>query len=250
MSLFAACISRPDNVLDEDQMTDVLIDVHMAEGLLDMQRQENRGGNHITEEYQKEVIAAVLMRHGISKFDYDSSLVWYSRNLKLLIRVYERVQDSLTARHDWWMAQASGIREFDISPAGDSVQLWTIGNYQLLAVESPHNYRTWTIESDSNYQRGDTLRWLFDTHQIGSRQFIATLAVTLSGRDSTWQHASTVVAREDHHYELTVVGDSDADISRAILSAYLLPLNGRDTLRHRQPMLLDQISVLRYHKRP
>lgn len=247
--LLSACISRPDNVLDEDQMTDVLIDVHMAEGLLDMQREEMRNGERLTDEYQQEIIAAVLLRHGVMKADYDSSLVWYSKNLKQLIRVYDRVQDSLDARHDWWLAQASGIREFGVSLQGDSVQLWTLTDYLLLQGETPQNSRVWTIESDSNYQAGDTLLWQLDVHQLEHRQLIATLAVTMARGDSIWQSASTVVARADRPYVLTAVGDSSANIRRTVLSVYLLPLQSSDTAVNRHPLLIDDISLMRYHKR-
>ena len=34
LSVVASCIDRPDIVLDEEQMIDLLVDVHRAEGLL------------------------------------------------------------------------------------------------------------------------------------------------------------------------------------------------------------------------
>ena len=36
LSVAASCIDRPDIVLDEEQMIDLLVDVHRAEGLLEM----------------------------------------------------------------------------------------------------------------------------------------------------------------------------------------------------------------------
>ena len=39
LSVVASCIDRPDIVLDEEQMIDLLVDVHRAEGLLEMQQQ-------------------------------------------------------------------------------------------------------------------------------------------------------------------------------------------------------------------
>ena len=48
LSVAASCIDRPDIVLDEDQMIDLLVDVHRAEGLLEMQLPDRRLPNNIS----------------------------------------------------------------------------------------------------------------------------------------------------------------------------------------------------------
>ena len=110
LSVVASCIDRPDIVLDEEQMIDLLVDVHRAEGLLEMQQQQGAGFGSDLDTYQKEVIAAVLQKHGVSRSRYDSSLMWYAQHLKLLTRVYGHVDERLKEEHEMWSLQVTGFR--------------------------------------------------------------------------------------------------------------------------------------------
>lgn len=231
--LLTACISRPDYVIDEQRLTAVLIDVHMAEGLLDMQNTELRMSQDTT--YQKEVMAAVLARHGLKKADYDTSLIWYSQNLSRLIKVYKRVEDSLQARHKYWQAVVGDHREFDISPAGDSVNLWTIDSYVVLDEGRRDHLRSWRIEADSNYVAGDSIVWSWGARPLDSLHvLVASLSLQLERGDSTWMRGASVVVRRDSAVQMAVAADAGALIRTIILTANMLPAVS-DRIESNQP---------------
>ena len=179
LSVVASCIDRPDIVLDEDQMIDLLVDVHRAEGLLEMQQQQGAGFGSDLDTYQKEVIAAVLQKHGVSRSRYDSSLMWYAQHLKLLTRVYGHVDERLKEEHEMWGLQVTETRDFVGSMAGDSVDLWTLRDHLILDSRRYSDILFWEIPSDSNFVDGDTLRWRFIIRQLlPGQKVLASISLT------------------------------------------------------------------------
>ena len=179
LSVVASCIDRPDVVLDEEQMIDLLVDVHRAEGLLEMQQQQGVGYGADLELYQKEVIAAVLQKHGVSRSRYDSSLMWYAQHLKLLTRVYGHVDERLKEEHEMWSLQVTETRDFVSSMAGDSVDLWTLREHLILDHRRYSDILFWEIPSDSNFVDGDTLRWRFTIRQLlPGQKVLASISLT------------------------------------------------------------------------
>ena len=179
LSVVASCIDRPDIVLDEEQMIDLLVDVHRAEGLLEMQQQQGAGFGSDLDTYQKEVIAAVLQKHGVSRSRYDSSLMWYAQHLKLLTRVYGHVDERLKEEHEMWSLQVTETRDFVNSIAGDSVDLWTLRDHLILDSRRYSDILFWEIPSDSNFVDGDTLRWRFIIRQLlPGQRVLASISLT------------------------------------------------------------------------
>ena len=179
LSVVASCIDRPDIVLDEEQMIDLLVDVHRAEGLLEMQQQQGVGFGTDLDIYQKEVIASVLQKHGVSRSRYDSSLMWYAQHLKLLTRVYGHVDERLKEEHEMWSLQVTETRDFVSSMAGDSVDLWTLREHLILDSRRYSDILFWEIPSDSNFVDGDTLRWRFTVRQLlPGQKVLASISLT------------------------------------------------------------------------
>ena len=179
LSVVASCIDRPDIVLDEEQMIDLLVDVHRAEGLLEMQQQQGAGFGSDLDTYQKEVIAAVLQKHGVSRSRYDSSLMWYAQHLKLLTRVYGHVDERLKEENEMWSLQVTETRDFVSSMAGDSVDLWTLRDHLILDSRRYSDILFWEIPSDSNFVDGDTLRWQFTVRQLlPGQKVLASISLT------------------------------------------------------------------------
>lgn len=179
LSVVASCIDRPDFVLEEEQMIDLLVDVHRAEGLLEMQQQQGAGFGSDLDTYQKEVIAAVLQKHGVSRSRYDSSLMWYAQHLKLLTRVYGHVDERLKEENEMWSLQVTETRDFVSSMAGDSVDLWTLRDHLILDSRRYSDILFWEIPSDSNFVDGDTLRWQFTVRQLlPGQKVLASISLT------------------------------------------------------------------------
>ena len=151
--VLAACQSQPDYVLEEDQMIDLLTEVHMAEGLIYVQKKQMSDDA----EYGQQIIAAVLEKKKVSKAEYDSSLVWYSQHLNSLIRIYKHVNENLKERHQEWLNQLAESGSFALFPSGDDVSLWNLSDYCLLEAKAGQHHREWVLKTDSTFRAGDTI---------------------------------------------------------------------------------------------
>lgn len=254
LSVAASCIDRPDYVLDEDRMIDVLVDVHRAEGLLEIQQQHFTGSPDRNEQYQREVIAAVLQKHGVARAQYDSSLMWYAQHLKLLTRVYSHVDERLQEEHELWSLQVAEAQTFAASAAGDSVELWTLRQHLVLDAHRHTDVRFWEIPSDSNFLAGDTLHWQFSVrHLLPGQQLIASMSLEPEEvRDERGNLANdqpfeplayrVSVIREPGRCQLDLWADSLVTFRTALLSLVVM----QDTTLH-APVFADSITLIRTH---
>ncbi|MCQ2328578.1 MAG: DUF4296 domain-containing protein [Paludibacteraceae bacterium] len=87
-AVFTAC--RPRNILSPKQMEDVFVDLHTAEGMIEIS-----GLNYGHDEYLKGYFQSVLDKHGITQAQFDSSLVWYTSNPVIFEKIYPKVVERL-----------------------------------------------------------------------------------------------------------------------------------------------------------
>ena len=153
LALSACKVERPDTVLPDDKMEDILYDYHIARAM----------GEEIpyNESYKRVLyIDEVFRKHGITEAQFDTSMVWFSRNPTVIADIYERVNKRLKAQRDRYNSLIA-IRDNrpKMSPAGDSVDVWVdLPLYQLTG--TPFNNKlAFALVADTNYHARDTLKW-------------------------------------------------------------------------------------------
>lgn len=242
--LITSCISRPDYVLDEDAMVSLLTDVHRSEGLLELQQDNKVITNDET--YKQAVMAAVLVKHNVTRAQYDSSLVWYGQNLSYLVKVYNKVQKNLIDDIDYWKNVGTEREsEFGISVAGDSVELWSIDNYLTMDERRLGSFRFWEISADSNFVKGDSLVWhLHFPFVPESHILVATLSCNYE--DILEMNMSrTQVARQDTSISLSLRSDTTVMFKSIIASVALL----KDSMTVDDDYaFIDSLSLIRIHR--
>ncbi|MEN9918659.1 MAG: hypothetical protein RL662_1095 [Bacteroidota bacterium] len=77
-----------NKVIPKDKMAEVLYDIQLAETIHQVKYEDFK-----TRQQKDALIEGVLLKHGITQAQLDSSLVWYSDN----VEVYTRVNDSIIA---------------------------------------------------------------------------------------------------------------------------------------------------------
>ena len=98
-------------VLSEDDMIDLLTDIHKSEAIIEMSPQNYRGDS-----LKAVVRQSVFAKHNVTQEEFDSSIVWYGHNVGKYIKIY----DGVIARLDdeeLELAQAE-------SPKGVKVKPW------------------------------------------------------------------------------------------------------------------------------
>ncbi len=76
-------------ILEEKKMVDVMVDVHLVEGMSE-QNLLNQNNHSTSNVYYNNI----LLKHKITLAELDSSIAWYARHPK----IYKRVYDSVVSR--------------------------------------------------------------------------------------------------------------------------------------------------------
>lgn len=231
-------------------MTALLTDIHKSEGLLEVQQTQLRE----SQAYGQEIMAAVFVKHGVTREQYDTSLVWYSQNLKKLIRIYGDVKTNLEADEQLWRNKAAETAQFAVSMQGDSVDLWTLPRTMLLDERRLTCNNVWTIPADSCFEKGDGIEWQFHIGGMPDNQCaVASLALLSKSKENNYSiemidGVSTNRLNRDTLLTLRCQAKADDEIYQVKAALYLLGVgHQRDSLL--LPVMVDSIQMLRIHSR-
>ena len=239
-SLAACGVERPDTVLSDDVMENVLYDYHIAKALGEQMSR--------VEDYKRVLyVDYVYQKHGITEAQFDSSMVWFSRHPDVLGEVYKKVTDRLRAEEanvEWLVA----LREHKplTSQAGDSVDIWAWQPVYQLSGMPMDNRVTFTFPSDSNFKARDTLRWSV-RFTFAAADTCDSLHAPVMALQMRFANDSVigdyVQVREEGRQMLTLTSDTLGDIKEVSGFVYY---PRQDSVR---PLVLDGISLMRYHAR-
>ena len=152
-SLTACKVKRPETVLPDAKMENVLYDYHIAKAM----------GEEVpyNESYKRVLyIESVFKKYGITQADFDSSMVWFARNPEVLTKIYEKVNVRLKAERDG-INHLIALRDNKPKESlpGDSIDVWIWQHIYQLTGMPLDNKITFTLPSDTNFHDRDTLRW-------------------------------------------------------------------------------------------
>ena len=88
--LIASCSRTPKNILSDKAFRSVLYDMLVAEALVETNYDDYR-----TSDERERVYQGVFAKHQISQAKYDSSMIWYGKNMDLYLRIYKLVIDDI-----------------------------------------------------------------------------------------------------------------------------------------------------------
>jgi len=91
MLLFSACDGRPRGIISQGKMANVLTEMHKTDALLD-----ERGLTNTSYSTKASYYNFIFKKYDISKAEFDSSLVWYTKNPQIFNNVYDKVVVQLT----------------------------------------------------------------------------------------------------------------------------------------------------------
>lgn len=121
--LSCGCSRRPKNIIDENSMVEIMADIRIAEAY--DRYGDSYGRNHVGE---RELLGrGVLMAHGVTPEEMDSTLAWYGRNMDEYAKLSKKVDKRLAALQIKY-ARAAGESEY----SGPSTDLWPYGSHLLI----------------------------------------------------------------------------------------------------------------------
>lgn len=84
---------RPSNLVPEETMQSVMLELYLFEGAASVKQMP------IGDSTKVAYYNLILKKHHISLADFDSTMAWYSKNLKELNKMHKIVLDSIEARN-------------------------------------------------------------------------------------------------------------------------------------------------------
>ncbi len=161
---------RPEGVLNSKEMEALLYDYHLAQGML-AQRTDSAAF------YANRYSEAVFEKHGVTRAQFDSSMVWYMANAEQLFQIYERLDERLEGEVKTHRA-ANKRRGGDANT--DTIDIWDGRQDFLLTTALGAGRFTFQIDADSTFTEGDMLVWNFQTgwkYREGSKRAVAFLVL-------------------------------------------------------------------------
>ncbi|MDE7024977.1 MAG: DUF4296 domain-containing protein [Paramuribaculum sp.] len=199
----AACSQRPDGVLDQDDMAQLLADIHIGESVVD------NNFRHYNSDSSRSILRqSIYAKHGITPAQADSSFMWYGRHMDQYIEVYDRVTEILNNRilaaQEQAGASSSDLSGQSFSFEGDSVDVWSDIRYRRLSSNMPSNYIYFSLPSDRNWEKGDAYE--LRAKMIGGKQS-AHAVITAEYHDGTREYVTSQMG-SDGWRSLKMVLDS------------------------------------------
>ena len=237
-SLTACKVKRPETVLPDAKMENVLYDYHIAKAM----------GEEVpyNESYKRVLyIESVFKKYGITQADFDSSMVWFARNPEVLTKIYEKVNVRLKAERDG-INHLIALRDNKPKESlpGDSIDVWIWQHIYQLTGMPLDNKITCTLPSDTNFHDRDTLRWSvrFRFHNGAPDSIHAPLMAMQVLYEKNDSVISAIRKVQDTGVEtLTLFADTLGEI-KEIRGFIYYPQQETP-----QPLLADRISLMRYH---
>lgn len=84
---------KGEPIIKEDEMVNLLVDYYQIQAVSSLKGMEK--DEHAHYYYQK-----LLSDYGYTEAEFDSSMVWYSRNMDVLEKVYSRANEILYKKRD------------------------------------------------------------------------------------------------------------------------------------------------------
>ena len=198
--VFSGCSKRPKGILSEEKMVAVMTDIQIAEAY-----ERSGEANEYLYGKDRELLGrGVLMQHGVSIEEMDSTLAWYGRNMDEYSKLYKKIDAELNKRQLKY-ARSAGESENNRSLA----DLWPYGRHFVLDQRSVTDGFIVNIPV-SDLAPGDKLTWKMVIDGASSRNL--TLGVDYENGTSAVNRISN--KGFDKWVEMSLQTDSSLTVNR------------------------------------
>lgn len=239
--LLSACDKhKPEGLLPPAKLEALLYDYHLVQAIV----------NDIpsSERYKKDCyFDYIYAKHGVTKEELDSSLVYYARYPDGLADIYtrlsERIAQDIQRIED---AEIPEVKREPITIEGDSVDMWYDARIIQLMASPIENRYSFMVPVDTNFKSGDRIEWggevLFLNTVTDSLCNYLYLDLAVTYTNDSLLVADTLMYASDT-YSLVVSDTSDVIIKSIKGSAYLKGEGGSNRVLLLQPRLIRERKI-------
>ena len=235
--------SVPEQYIQPGEMEDILYDYHLSQSMA------SRNGTTDNDYKRQLYFETVLRNHGVTRADFDSSLVYYYTRADYFLEIYKHVQDRLGDQAIELGASSGEIERYTSqSLNGDTADVWEGSRQYMLLSNRPYNQMQFYQKADTSYHAGDSFLLTFQSSflsMMGNRPMIALLSVTYDN-DSTLTQQMTVSTSNGTTLRIPACNN---ERPKEIKGFFLMGKNQRDDNEKGLSMLyLSHIQLIRFHK--
>ena len=244
MAMVSCTPKVPSRYIQPDDMEDLLHDLHIAQAMANEAAHKDGDLGY----QQNLYFAAVLEKHGVTKADFDSSLVYYYTRADRFSDIYKHVVERLSNEAMALGASEGEINRYaNLNANGDTTNVWTGDLSAILVPYAPFNLYTFEQKADTSFRKGDSFMFIINTEYIfqsGSRSAQAYIAVryendTIVGRTTSLSSSGIVQLRVPEN------GDLKAKEIRGYI--YMAPEKEPTTVL--KLMLVKDLQLIKFRKK-
>jgi len=180
--LMIACSRVPKGILPEKKMKQVLIDIHLADAIIN--------SDSYTFQHEENKIAlyqSVFEKHRVTEAVYDSSLIWYGKNLDIYMQVYNMALADVKKR----IEKIGPIEyETDQTANADSIDIWSDSRNFEFFPASLSNTLNFNFKEAEEYASGSI--FVLKLHVLG---FVPAMQSPVEVHIHAIQNDTTIVVR-------------------------------------------------------
>ena len=227
-----SCSKAPSGILSEKEMQRVMTDVYLAEAMIGIDYNAYK-----SDSMKQALYESVFRKHGITQALYDSSMVWYGKNMDIFMGVYERMIKDIDMRVD----ALGDIQAEAVSSSRDSVDIWPRRTYLFLSPNMLFNGTNFDIRPEESYPSGSIFVlgmrvWGLDKHM----KHYPELRIAVDQGDTTITVTDQI--RQDGYHEMTLRSVPVKKVKR-VYGSIRLDNGGMNYYK----VYLDSLNLMRYN---
>lgn len=230
--------SVPGRYIQPDDMADILYDYYVSKAMANQ-----------SDDYAFDRVAyseATLKKHGVTRAEFDSSMVYYYTHADQLTKIYTTVTERIG---DEAKRLGASVAEGDYSRLtanGDTANIWKDATAALLIPVAPYNRIDFAMKADSTFHRGDSFSLNCTTDfmfQSGTKDLLMYVAVTYKNDSiaASYTHVSYSGTNS-----LRIPANDDDDIKE--IRGFIYLAQGSDNSSTQKLLFLSNIHFIRFHK--
>jgi hypothetical protein len=207
--------------------------MHIAEAMI-----ETKYDDYRTSDERERVYNGVFAKHNISQAKYDSSLIWYGKNMDFFMRIYKLVTIDVNES----ILKLGNIKPNPLSGEmsnRDSIDIWIYNTYYAINDRQAFQTLTFDIEQEKPYSRGSSYVMGLTVWGLSPESKLR-LGLRAEQKDTIIYVHQDITS--DGYYEAVIKTDTTKQVPR--IYGYIRMIE-TDTLYHQ--IYLNDIHLMKYN---
>jgi hypothetical protein len=104
-------VEKPENLIEQERMINILVDVHMAEAAFNSRRHRD---SLVQRSSSTDFYYSILQEHEVQDSVFERSLVFYASQPRQFERMYRKVMNQLTEIEQEYSGRKADMQELEI----------------------------------------------------------------------------------------------------------------------------------------